>query len=60
MRHAVYAHLSRTRHTDEGFVYLFVHVLPDTFVLGEPYQVNVEVAALPEVPDNPLTSLGGG
>ena len=59
-RPAVYAHLSRTRRTHEEYVYLIVHVLPDTFALGEPNQVNVEITALPETPDNARTLLGGG
>ena len=60
MQPAVYAHLSRTRHTNEEYVYLVVHVLPDTFPLGEPDQVNVEIAALLEAPHNACTPLGGG
>ena len=60
VRPAVYAHLSRTRHTHEEYVYFVVHVLPDTFACGEPDEVNVEIAALPEAPDNVCTPLGGG
>ncbi len=57
---AVYAHLSRPRHANAEYVHLVVHVFPDTFALVEPDQVDVEIAALPEAPDNTRSLLGGG
>jgi hypothetical protein len=59
-RPAVDAHLPRARDADEEYVYLVVHVLPDPFALGEPDQVDVEIAAPLEAPDNACPVLGGG
>ena len=60
MQRAVYAHLPRARHADEEYVYLVVQVLPDPFSLGELDQVDVEITALLEAPDNACLLLGGG
>ena len=60
VRPAVYAYLSRARHAHEEYVYLIVHVLADAISLVEPDQVDVEVAALPEVPDDARLVPSGG
>src|SRR5918998_952269 len=57
---AVDAYLSRPRHTHEQYVDLVVDVLPDALSLGEPDQVDVEIVAFLDAPDNARPLLGGG
>jgi hypothetical protein len=60
VRPAVDAHLPRARHTNKEYVYLIVHVLADPFSLIELDEVDVEIAALLQAPDNACPLLGGG
>ncbi len=60
MQRAVYAHLPRARHAHEEYVNLVVHVIPDTFSLGELDQVDVEIPAFLKTPDNACAFFGGG
>ena len=60
MQRAVYAYLSRARHAHEEYVYLVVHVIPDTFSLSELDQVDVEIPAFLKTPDNACPLFGRG
>jgi hypothetical protein len=59
VQRAIYKHFPRPRHAYEEYVYLVVHVIPDTFSLGEVNQVDVEVRASLKTPDNACTPFGG-
>ena len=60
VQRAVYAYLPMSRHAYEEYVYLVVHVITDTFSLGELNQVDVEIRAFLKTPDNACPLFGGG